>query len=278
MHNLKIWGRTAVFLTLGAILLSGCSKQEEQHVEGLDALGRIVAVTREDDSGTKASFDDLIGIISESGEFTVVRSTDDMKKKVGAQKEAIGYLTLEAADDSVKTLKVDGKGVDDPDYPMIRKLYLVYKGEPSDLEREFITFVTGKGQEIVSKSFDTVGKSETFLSLKPKGTIRIGGSSSEAPVMEELAEAYMKENPEADVSVETTDSGTGINGALEGNYDLGMSSRNPKSYEKDLLTFVPVAEDKVAVIVKEDNPLENITIKTLKDIYTGEVSDWKDLG
>ena len=57
-----------------------------------------------------------------------------------------------------------------------------------------------------------------------------------------------------------------------------MSSRNPKRYEKDLLTFVPVAEDKVAVIVKEDNPLENITIKTLKDIYTGEVSDWKDLG
>lgn len=277
MRRSTVAARAGLVFLLGAFALTGCGRKSTEKPEGLDALGTITAVTREDDSGTKASFDDQIDVLSESGKFTVVSSTKDVLKTVGEDKSAIGYLTVDAVDDSVKTLKVDGKEITDPRYPMTRQLYLVYKGKPNDLEQEFITYVTGKGQDIVKENFEPVKESVTFLSLKPKGTLKIGGSSSEAPVMKKLAEAYMKENPNADVSVETTDSGTGINGALEGTYDLGMSSRNPRSYEKDLLTFTPVARDRVAIIVAKDNPLEDITKKDLKSIYSGKAADWKDL-
>lgn len=267
----------ALMLGVSLLVLPGCSGQSSGAPEGLDKLGGIEAVTREADSGTRGTFDDLTGIVSESKKITEAASTDEMLSTVGQSDSAIGYLTQDALDKSVKALKVEGKDVGDSKYPMTRKLYLVYKGEASDLEQEFITFVTGKGQDIVKKEFEPVKKTTTFLSLKPVGTLKISGSSSEAPVMQELAEAYMKENPNATVTVETSDSGTGINDALEGKCDLGMSSRSPKSYEENLLTFTAVAKDRIAVIVSKDNPMEDITLEQLKAIYTGKASQWTDL-
>lgn len=271
----KMCGFFAVLLTL-ACLLSGCGSGSTEKVEGLDQLGDIKAFTREADSGTRASFDDLTGISSEADSITEAGSTDELLKVVGDDKGAIGYLTATAVDKTVKTLTVNGKSWSDKKYPLTRKLYLVYKGTPSDLEREFITYATGKGQEIVKEDFEPIQSPTTFLSLKPSGSLKIGGSSSEAPVMEKLAEAYMKENPNAKVTVETTDSGTGINGALQGQYDLGMSSRQPKDYEKNLLTFEPVAKDSIAVVVEDTNPLNNITTDQLKEIYTAKMTKWSD--
>ena len=60
-------------------------------------------------------------------------------------------------------------------------------------------------------------------------------------------------------------------------YDLGMSSRELKDYEKELLSYEEIAKDEIVVIVQTDNPLENISSKDLKAIYTGSVLDWKDL-
>lgn len=276
------WPERAAVLTaviLAAAALGGCGQTQGTQVEGLDKLGAITAVTREADSGTRASFDDLTGITAEAGERTEAASTDEMKKAVAASPAAIGYLTVQAAgeESGVRVLTVDGRAVTADKYPLTRQLYLVYKGELSDLEREFIAYVTGAGQAIVGESFEQVNEPETFLSLKPAGELLISGSSSEAPVMEELAKAYMEENPNADISVETTDSGAGINAALEGASDLGMSSRSPKDYEKELLTFVPVAKDRIAVIVQADNPLTDITTEQLASIYTGKTKEWAEL-
>lgn len=278
MKRGRIWAAAALSAACSILLLSGCSKTEAPKVEGLDKLGAITAVTREDDSGTRASFDDLVGGLIEADSLTVAGSTEEMLKTVAEDPSAIGYLTLNGADGSVKVLTVDGRESSDQKYPLTRQCYLVYKGEPSDLAKEFITYATGKGQEVIGQSFETVGKSDTFLSLKPKGTLQIGGSSSVAPVMEEVAKAYMAENPNADITVTTTDSGDGINGALDGTYDLGMSSRSPKDYEKELLTFTAVAKDRIAVIVQKDNPLEDISKSALENIYSGKTAQWADLG
>lgn len=278
MRKHGTWTGAAAAVFLGALLLTGCGGKSAQKAEGLEALGQVTAVTRESDSGTRGSFDDLTGIAAEKDGIAEAGSTEDMLKAVSGSASAIGYLTADAADGSVKTLSVDGKELTERGYPLTRKLYLAYKGELTDLEREFLTYVTGAGQEIVGKSFETVGKTETFLSMKPEGTLEIGGSSSEAPVMEKLADAYMKENPNASVTVKTTDSGDGISGALDGTYDLGMSSRSPKDYEKTLLTFTAVAKDRIAVIVQKDNPLEDISRKELREIYTGKTENWADLG
>jgi len=277
----KIMRKKMVLPSLAAallcgVLVTGCSGGASGNAEGLDKRGVVHAVTREKDSGTRASFDDLAGITAEADGIDVAESTEDMLSAV-TDSSTIGYLTSQAVTEDIKTLQVNGKEVDDKAYPLTRQLYLCYKGDLSDVEKEFITYVTGKGQEIVATEFEAVGKAGTFLSLKPSGTILIGGSSSEAPVMEKLADAYMGENPNAEITVETTDSGTGINKALDGSYDLGMSSRKPKSYEKDLLTFEPIAKDRIAVITGKDNPLDSITTAQLKKIYTGEVENWADL-
>lgn len=271
------WIVMTVLPVFAALLVTGCQNTVTTHVEGLDKLGTIQAFTREADSGTRASFDDLIGTLTETEGLTEANSTEEMLSYVAGTASSIGYLTYGVADSSVKTLSIEGKDIGDTKYPLTRQLYLVYKGELSDLEREFITYVAGKGQDIVEQHFEPVGKANTFLSLKPAGSIKIGGSSSEAPLMEELAAAYQKENPAASITVETTDSGTGINGALEGSYDLGMSSRSPKDYEKNLLTFVPVAKDRIAVVVASDNPMTDISRDQLKSIYTGKVTAWSQL-
>ena len=93
----------------------------------------------------------------------------------------------------------------------------------------------------------------------------------------EIADAYMKLNPNADVEVVETDSTNGLTGTMDGTYDLGMSSRDLKDYEKELLESVVIAKDEIQVIVNKDNPLSNIASANLKNIYTGQIQNWKDL-
>lgn len=272
----KVMG--ALVLVLGLALgMSGCGSSNGGTTVDLSGLGEIEAYTREKDSGTRASFDDLINVTAEVDSIKEAGSTEEMAEKVKGSTVSIGYLTYQGVGDGLKILSVNGKSIDDKKYPLTRQLYLAYQNNVSDLGKEFVTYVTGKGQEIVGQSFETVGSSGTFLSLKPSGSLKIGGSSSEAPVMEELAKAYMEINPNAQITVETTDSGDGINGAMQGTYDLGMSSRQPKDYEKNLLTFTPIAKDRIAVVVPESNPLTDITVSQLKNIYDGSYTKWTDL-
>ena len=84
-------------------------------------------------------------------------------------------------------------------------------------------------------------------------------------------------NPNAEITVVTTDSTNGLTGAMSGIYDLGMASRELKDYEKELLDYDVIAKDEVAVIVQKDNPLKNSSSQDLKKIYSGEMKEWKEL-
>ena len=64
---------------------------------------------------------------------------------------------------------------------------------------------------------------------------------------------------------------------MEGTYDLGMSSRELKSYEEELLTKVKIAQDNIEVIVNKDNPVREISVDQLRKIYTGELTEWSQL-
>lgn len=64
---------------------------------------------------------------------------------------------------------------------------------------------------------------------------------------------------------------------MSGQCDFGMSSRDLKDYEQELLDYEIIAEDDIAVIVNSGNPLENITSDTLKNIYVGNIGEWKEL-
>lgn len=122
-----------------------------------------------------------------------------------------------------------------------------------------------------------MAKSSSFLSNKATGEITIEGSTSVAPLMEQLAEAYEQINTNAKITVTATDSSKGLTKVMSGECDFGMSSRNLKDYEKELLDYETIARDNIVVIVEENNPLDDITLEVLKLIYTGELRNWNDL-
>ena len=270
-------------LLLAVITISGCSGGEQTkktETAGLDELGKIAVVSREEGSGTRNVFADSLGFFDAATgldktreDCTVVKSGDDVLEAVASDRAAIGYVSAGALDESeteVHSLTVEDDKLD-------RKFYLAYSGELSELEQDFLTYIQGAGQEIVGEKYEPVKKTTTFLSGKPEGSIKIGGSSSVAELMQELVDAYSEINTNARIEVIVTDSTNGLTGAMSGTYDLGMSSRDLKDYEKELLESVAIARDEIAVVVNKDNPLEAISAEELKDIYTGRIIDWKEL-
>lgn len=129
----------------------------------------------------------------------------------------------------------------------------------------------------MGKSYTQVAKTNTFLSNQAEGTISIAGSTSVAPLMRELAEAYEQINPHADITITETDSTDGLTQAMSGQCDLGMSSRDLKDYEQELLDYQVIAQDEIAVIVNAENPLQDIGLDTLRQIYTGKINVWNEL-
>jgi len=109
-------------------------------------------------------------------------------------------------------------------------------------------------------------------------TIEVGGSTSVSPLMELFAESYQSANPHIKVNINGTGSGDGINnaGVL---YQIGMSSREltPAEQGKGLNEIV-VAIDGIAVIVNKDNPVSNLSVDQIRDIYTGAVTNWSQVG
>ena len=81
----------------------------------------------------------------------------------------------------------------------------------------------------------------------------------------------MKQNPKASIKVTQTDSGNGINQTIQGKCDMGMSSRELRDPEKELLNYEAIGRDEIAVIVNADN----ITMDQLEAIYTGKTTEWK---
>ncbi len=114
-------------------------------------------------------------------------------------------------------------------------------------------------------------------STSESGTVVLGGSTSVAEVIGALSEAFMEENPNIDVTYEPSGSGAGITGAKEGTLDIGLSSRALKEEESGLQETV-FALDGIAVIVNNENAVENLTLEQIKGLATGEITNWKEVG
>ena len=266
----------------------------KEQIAGLDKLGNVMVITREDGSGTRSTFSQLTGFDEknkETGASDLTRTDAEtadsaslVLETVAQEKNAIGYVSMGALDDAqgVKVLQIDGKTlnaetVKKGTYPLSRSFYIAYYENDNELEQEFLRFIRGKGQETVEKQYVAVGKASTFVSLKPKGTIIVDGSTSIAPLMEVIAEEYMQQNPEAEIVIEESDSSKGIDSVIKRNAEIAMSSRELKDYEKELLDYETIAKEGIAVVVNEENPLETITLEQLRKIYTGEIDSWKQL-
>ncbi|MGN0154732.1 MAG: substrate-binding domain-containing protein [Lachnospiraceae bacterium] len=288
-----------LFLAGCILTLAGCSElagtsgdtSTQKSVDGLDKLGAIQVISREEGSGTRSAFAQMADFAQNDENSSkpdctkedtqIVNNAEQVIAAVEEDVAAIGYVSKGAITDEnqVKVLSINGIGIDTKSgsYPLSRSFYLAYSGKLTDLEQDFLTYIHGAGQEIVEKSYVPVAKSSSFLSNKAAGKIKITGSTSVAPLMEELAEEYMKLNPEAVIQVVASDSSDGLTKAMRGDCDFGMSSRELKDYEKELLDYEVIANDDIAVIVNQDNPLQDISLTLLKSIYVGDVVKWEEL-
>lgn len=112
-------------------------------------------------------------------------------------------------------------------------------------------------------------------------TITISGSTTVLPIASAAAEAYMAKHSDVDVKVSGGGSGVGVSAIGKGSVDIGMSSRDLTTDEKasySKLVVTPVAKDGIALIVNPANKVDSLTLKQVKDIYTGTVKSWKDVG
>ena len=116
-------------------------------------------------------------------------------------------------------------------------------------------------------------------STQPSGKIVVAGSSSVTPVMEKLKEAYAQVNSNATIEIQQSDSTTGMTSAMEGVCDIGMASRELKDSELEGgLNGTVIALDGIAVIVNNENPMDGMTSEQVQKIFTGEITDWSELG
>lgn len=116
-------------------------------------------------------------------------------------------------------------------------------------------------------------------SQEASGTVATDGSTSMEKVIGALGEAFEAQNKNMTFTYNPTGSGSGIQAVLEGRCDIGLSSRELKPEESSQgLTGTVLAYDGIAVIVHPDNPVSDLTVDTIAEIYTGKITNWKDAG
>lgn len=110
------------------------------------------------------------------------------------------------------------------------------------------------------------------------GTVSTDGSTSIEKVIGALSEAFQEKYPNVTVTYNPTGSGSGITAVTEGNCYIGLASRNLKDEEKNGLTSTTVAIDGIAMIVNTANEVSDLSLDQIAKIYTGEITNWKDVG
>ncbi len=257
--------------------------------------GAITVVSREDGSGTRGAFIELFGVQEEQDgekvdmttmDASITNSTSVMMTTVSGDENAIGYISLGSLNDTVKAVKIDGaeasaENVANDTYKVSRPFNIVTGEEISETAQDFVNYImSAEGQQIVEDNgyIKEDAEAKAYEGGDVSGKIVIAGSSSVTPVMEKLSEAYQALNKDVTIEVQQSDSTTGVNSTAEGICDIGMVSRELKEEETKLgLTAQVIARDGIAVIVNNDNDVEDLTSEQVKSIFTGETTEWEAL-
>lgn len=269
------------------------AEEAAEETSGAMPTGMISVCSREDGSGTRGAFVELFGVQQEvdgedvdmtTPEANITNSTSVMMTTVAGDQNAIGYISLGSLDDSVKAVKIDGaeatvENVTSGTYKVSRPFNIATTEDVSEVTQDFINFImSADGQAVVEEEGYIKASDEgAFEGTQPSGKITVAGSSSVTPVMEKLKEAYLAVNPNAEIEVQQSDSTTGMTSAIDGICDIGMASRELKDSELEAgLQPTVIATDGIAVIVNNENGVDDLTTDQVKAIYTGEVTTWEE--
>ena len=258
------------------------------------AATEITVVSREAGSGTRGAFVELTGVevkdadgkkVDMTNEDAVIQNgTAQVITTVEGDENAIGYISLGSLGDTVKAVTVAGveataDNVKNGTYVVSRPFNIAVKEGLSDTAKDFIAWILGAdGQAIVKDNHYVELEPVAYTAAPVAGKIVVGGSSSVGPLMEKLSEAYMAVNTDVVIEVQISDSTTGMQGAADGTFDIGMASRQLKDSEKEAgLIPTVIAMDGIAVIVNKANAISNLEIEQIRQIFTGEVTDWSEI-
>ena len=144
-----------------------------------------------------------------------------------------------------------------------------------------LALLAGRGNQTDNNSSnnDNGGDASDTPAASVSGTVSTDGSTSMEKVIGALSESYMAANKDVTVNYNPTGSGAGITAVQEGTCDIGLSSRALKDEEKAAgLKETVLAYDGIAIIVHPDNPVSDLSIEQIAKLYTGEITNWKDVG
>ena len=255
----------------------------------------IVVVSREDGSGTRGAFIELMGVEQKDADgkkvdYTtldaeIVNSTSVVLQTVAGNDAAIGYISLGSLNDTVKALDIDGAAatvdnIKSGSYKVARPFNIVTKAEVSEAAKAFIDFIlSAEGQAVVADNhYIPMDNAPAFAGSSVAGKVVVAGSSSVTPVMEKLKEAYAAVNPNAEIEIQMSDSSTGVKMAIEGTCDIGMASRALKDSETaEGVASTVIATDGIAIIANLASPITGLTGEQVRQIYVGETTNWADV-
>ncbi len=290
MENKKILLILSIVL-ISSLAVTGCSKDK---VTEFNSEKDITVVARDSASGTRGAFHEIMNIkVKENNtveDKLVVGALefdgqDKVITAVEGDKYGIGYISLGSVSDRIKAVSVNGvkstvENVKNGSYEVSRPFLLVTKGVESDLVKDFLKFSSSvKGQEIAVEMhyISAADKQTEYSSSGMSGIIKVAGSTSVTPLMEKLQEEYKALNPDVTFEMQSNGSSQGIKAAIDGSYDIGMSSRELKQEEESQLNRHILAIDGIAVIVNKENPINDISSENVTKIYTGEIAKWSSV-
>ena len=269
---------------------------------GCGSNGDISVYNREDGSGTRDAFLELLGIESDELNTGVAQlnSTSAVIQGVAGDVKAIGYASLGSVDTTVKALSVDGVApteatVADGSYKVSRPFELMYDETEltsNDLLAEFVEYLkSAEAQTIIAdEGYVSVVENAPVYTV-PEGNLTVteieaSGSTSVGPLMTKLAADFSAKVEEAtgqevQVTVSGGGSGQGIKDANEGNTEIGMASKEVTKgtdVTNENVTIYQLCADGIAVIVNTANPATDISLENLKKIYTDKSLNWSDIG
>ena len=142
-----------------------------------------------------------------------------------------------------------------------------------------LTACGGSASSAAASSTSTAaGSTASSAAAALSGNVATGGSTSMKNVIAALTEGFAEVEPGVTVSYDPTGSGAGITGATDKTLDIGLSSRALKDDEKNDVDGTTVALDGIAIVVNKASKVADLTVDQLKQMFTGEITNWKDVG
>lgn len=271
------------------------NEQETQQMTPKDLNEDIHVVSREDGSGTRSAFTEITGILVEENNEKVDKtvktaqispSTNEVMTFVAGDLAGIGYISLGSLNDTVKALKIEGakatpEEIISGNYKIARPYNICYKeASLDDVSKDFIRYIMSEdGQNIIENGgyIKVSDESAYEKSGDFEGKITIQGSTSIAPIMEKLIESYSEQQPNVVIEITANGSSAGVKAAIADQATIGMASRELKEEELSEVDGLIIAQDGIAVVVNNDNPVEELSIEQVRQIFTGKITNWSEV-